>query len=100
MKKIIRGRLYDTDTAKLIGSWNNGFDFSNFHHCEEYLFLKRNGEYFLNGSGGAMSKYSESRGDYFCGGEDIIPMTEQEAKEWAEEHLKADVYLEFFNAEE
>ena len=32
MKKIINGRLYDTETAKLIGSWSNGFSSSDFHY--------------------------------------------------------------------
>ena len=47
MKKIINGRLYNTDTAKLIGSWSNGLSSSDFHYCTEDIYQKQNGEYFF-----------------------------------------------------
>jgi len=89
MKKIINSRLYNTETAKFIGSWSNGLGSSDFHYCTEDLYQKKTGEYFLYGSGGAM-----------CWGEDIIPMTEKEVKVWAETHLTADEYMELFEVEE
>lgn len=100
MKKIINGRLYDTDTAKLIGSWSNGFSSSDFSYCAKDLYQKKTGEYFLHGSGGALSIYGESYGNDMCWGEKIIPMTEKEVKEWAEEHLTADEYMELFEVTE
>ena len=39
MKKIVNGRLYDTDTAKMFGSWSNGLSSSDFHYCTEDLYL-------------------------------------------------------------
>ena len=45
MKKIINGRKYDTETAKEIGYWSNGYPCSDFNHCEETLYLKKTGEY-------------------------------------------------------
>lgn len=100
MKKIINGRLYDTETAKMIGSWSNGLGSSDFHYCTEDLYQKKTGEYFLYGSGGAMSAYGKSYGGGWCWGNDIIPMTEKEAKVWAETHLTADEYMELFEVEE
>ena len=100
MKKIINGRLYDTETAKLIGSWTNGFSSSDFHYCTEDLYQKKTGEYFLYGSGGAISIYGKSHGGGMCWGDDIIPMTEKEVKAWAEEHLTAEEYMELFEVEE
>ena len=100
MKKIINGRLYDTETAKFIGSWNNGLFTSDFHFCIEELYQKKTGEYFLYGSGGAMSIYGKSYGGGMCGSEDIIPMTEKEVKIWAETHLTADEYMELYEVEE
>ena len=100
MKKIINGRLYDTETAKMIGSWSNGLGSSDFHYCTEYLYQKKTGEYFLYGSGGAMSIYGKSYGGGMCWGEDIVPMTEKEVKVWAEVHLTADEYMELYEVEE
>ena len=56
MKKIINGRKYDTETAKEIGYWSNGYPCSDFNHCEETLYLKKTGEYFLYGEGGALTE--------------------------------------------
>lgn len=96
MKKIINGKLYDTETAKCLGSdsYSNRRD---FHYWSEELYVKRTGEYFLYGEGGPMSRYSRSLGDNsWTGGEKIIPLTISKAKEWAEEHMSADEYEEAF----
>ena len=100
MKKIINGRLYNTETAKFIGSWSNGLSSSDFYYCSEDIYQKKNGEYFLHGKGGGMSAYGKSYGGGWCWGNDIIPMTEKEAKVWAETHLTADEYMELFEVEE
>ena len=93
MKKIINGRKYDTDTAREVGYWSNTSDFSDFHWCCETLYRKRTGEYFLYGEGGAMSRYAQACGqNSWCGGDRIMPMTYDEATQWAEDHLDADEY--------
>ena len=97
MKKIINGKKYNTETAKMVGSWSNNRSYCDFSCCEEMLYKKRTGEFFLYGEGGPMSKYSVSCGqNSWSGGAEIIPMTESEAKKWAEEHLGADEYEEIF----
>lgn len=96
MKKIINGKLYDTETAKCLGSdsYSNPRDFN--YWCE-VLYKKRTGEFFIFGEGGPMSRYSRSLGDNsWSGGEKIIPLTLSKAQEWAEEHLSADEYEEAF----
>ena len=100
MKKIINGRLYDTETAKLIGTWRNGLGSSDFCYCAEDLYQKKTGEYFLHGSGGALSAYGKLCGTDWCYGQNVIPMTEKEVKAWAEEHLTAEEYMELFEVEE
>ena len=100
MKKIINGRLYDTETATLIGAWDNGFGSGDFRSCCEELYRKKNGEFFLYGSGGARSIYSESCGGGWTGGSTIIPFTEDEAKVWTEKKLSAEKYIDIFGAEE
>lgn len=94
MRKIINGKLYDTDKAKRLGYDGGGDGFSSW--CEE-LYQKRTGEFFLYGEGGPASKYAVSAGqNCWSGGEKIIPLTAASAREWAEEHLSADDYAEIF----
>lgn len=98
MKKIINGKLYNTDTAKALGSYDNGLGDGDFYHFNETLYLKKTGEFFLYGFGGPMTYYAESIGDgnWRSGGEKIFPQTEAEAKKWVEDHLDADTYIEIF----
>lgn len=97
MKKIINGKLYDTDTAKELGRWSNMGDTRNFHWYREVLYRKRTGEYFLHGEGGPLTQYAVSISDNsWSGGDKIIPMTAATARKWAEEHLDADEYAEIF----
>lgn len=93
MKKIINSKLYNTDTAKEIGyyTWGSGFD-----KVEETLYLKRTGEFFLHGAGGARSKYGGYDGNSWYWGQDIIPLSADDAREWAEKHCDPDVYQKYF----
>lgn len=101
MRKIIEGRTYNTATSKRIGSWSNGLFTNDFSYCSEDLYKNSKGAYFLHGEGGAYSKYAEVHGDNRGWGESIIPMSTEEAREWAEEHLDAEDYeAEFGTPEE
>ncbi len=96
MKKIIRGRLYDTDTAKEIGC-DSYSDPGDIDYWEETLYRKKTGEFFLDGEGGARSGYAVCIGqNTWSGGEKITPLTYDEAREWAENHLDADTYMQYF----
>lgn len=96
MKKIINGKLYNTETAKKIAEYSNGYGCADFYYVCETLYQKKTGEYFLYGVGGALSMYRESAGNNYVGGEEIIPYTEEEAQQWAVENLEADEYMELF----
>ena len=97
MKKIINGKLYNTETATELGTWANAGTWRDFNHVEETLYRKRTGELFLFGEGGANTRYAERvDANSWRGGETIIPLTYQEAAEWAEKHLDADEYQEIF----
>lgn len=96
MKKVIEGRLYNTATAKLLGedSYSNP---SDFNYWIESLFQKRTGEFFLYGEGGPMSRYAQTAGqNEWSGGEQIQPLTVENARQWAEQHLSADEYESIF----
>lgn len=96
-KEIINGKLYNTETATLVGEWWNKYSTNDFKYCEEKLYLKRTGEYFLHGEGGPLSQYRESCGNNTWGyGEEITPLSEQEAMQWAEKHLSVNKYIALF----
>lgn len=97
MKKIINNKKYDTDTAREIASYSNGGGWQDFSHYAETLYRKKSGEFFLHGQGGPMTRYAVSCGqNEWTGGEKIIPLTYDAAREWAEEHMDADAYEEVF----
>jgi len=95
MKKIINGKKYDTETAKRIASHDQTHgSFSDYY---EQLFLKATGEFFLYGEGSAGSSYArQCESNSFCSGCAIRPLTLDEAKEWGERHMSADLFEETF----
>lgn len=100
-RKIINGRTYNTETSKRIGIWNNNIPANDFGYCREILYKNTKGAYFIYGEGGAMSKYATVRGDNRGWGEEIVPITAEEAAKWAEEHIDAEDYeTEFGSPEE
>ena len=98
MKKIIKGKKYDTGTAKKIGSWWNGISYRDFGYVTEDLYIKKTGEYFLYGEGGPSSKYAKynSAGGGYEGGNTITPLSKEEAMKWGEDKLNVDKYEEIF----
>lgn len=67
MRKIIKNKVYDTATAKLVAKTNS-----------EALYIKRNEEFF------------------FCIGDKIKPATEEEAKAWASNNMTKEDYESLF----
>ena len=98
MKKVINGKVYNTETATLIHEWDNGIYGNDFKRCEEGLYRTDKGAYFTAGSGGPMSKYARSCGNNArCGGEGINVLTKEEALEWLESHDGDDAIEEYFS---
>ena len=101
MKKIINGKRYDTESAKEMGCFYNTLDIKDFAWCQETLYRKRTGEFFLHGEGGPMTRYASRAGNAWTYGEMITPLSPEEAMKWAEEHLTAEEWEEIFgNLEE
>lgn len=101
MKKIINGKLYDTDKARHLGT-DSFAGPRDFKYWREELYQKRTGEFFLYGEGGPLSRYAvaSSTGSGWTGGERITPLNATTAREWAEEHLSADLYQRIFTVPE
>lgn len=101
MKKVIEGSLYNTETARELGSIEPaGYNHNDFTYFKETLYLTKSGKYFLHGQGGGNSRYGEWVGNTGGWGEEIRPYTPEEAREWAEENLTADEYEEAFGEPE
>lgn len=87
MKKIIKGKVYDTDRAVRVGSWSAGEQFAP-DYLEESLYRKKTGEYFLAGMGGCSTRYAvEDDDNRWKSGGRIIPLTYEAADDWAGTHL-------------
>ncbi len=83
MKRIIDGMKYDTDTAACIAEWDNGIYGNDFKSCQESLYKTANGNYFIAGSGGPMSKYAEPVGNNaMAHGSGLEPLGREEAFTW------------------
>lgn len=92
MKKIIKGKKYDTDTATYIARYTHS-NRSDFGYYEEDLYRKRTGEYFLYGEGGPASKYAGPAGlNSWIGGTRIMPLTYKDALAWGEKHMTAEEF--------
>ena len=98
MKKVIDGKMYNTETATLLGKWSNNLSYSDFSHCEQSLYRTLDGgAYFVYGVGGPLSYYARSAGqNQWVGGQDIELINLATAKQWAEDCLDAEDYIKVF----
>lgn len=98
MKKVINGKVYDTDTAREVGCFDSGAG-DRLFGWSETLYVKRTGEYFLFGEGGPGSKYSVRTGvNNTTGSAKIFPLSYDEARKWVEDNLSGDEYIAEFGA--
>lgn len=102
MKKVINGKIYNTETAERIANWDNGVYGGDFNTCDETLYKTSKGAFFVHGEGGAMSRWGESVGyNGRVAGSGIEALTTSEALEWCENHgVDADTFAEHFDIKE
>ncbi|MCY0893868.1 MAG: hypothetical protein OWR52_10220 [Acidibacillus sp.] len=97
MKKIINGKVYDTETATEVRSYERG-NVSDFHYIQEILYKTKRGSWFLYRDAGALSGYGGSlpnNGGWY-GTENIEAMDNEEAFEWLSRH-DAELAMEYFS---
>lgn len=78
MRRIIKNKVYDTDSARKMGTYRGLFD------DYESLYRKKTGEFFLHAYDGPNSEDS------------IIPLTYDKAQEWARTSLTEEQYERIF----
>jgi len=101
MKKVVDGLKYDTGKAELIGEYDNVGDgassTTDFKHYELGIYRTKSGRYFLAGEGGPMSMFAHSIDqNSWSGGSDIIPLSKEEAYEYAEKYFDEETISEYF----
>jgi len=98
MRKVINGKVYDTEKATLVAFDRFGFP-GDFNAWYEALYVTRKGNYFLYGEGGPKTRYGRMVSTNTCGGgSDITPLTPEEAFEWLEKHnVDVDVVRQYFS---
>jgi len=99
MKKIIERKSYNTETAELIGSYENTNNSTDFNWCSEDLYRTKKGQLFIHGSGGANSKYAKTWGNSSWGSDNIILLSVNEAINWLEKHDLVEEIEKYFSNE-
>ena len=97
MIRIIDGKRYNTETAKLLGEYSNGLSGSDFRYEREKLYRTAKGAWFLYYSGGANSIYREWDVDAYINSSGIMPLSNDEAYDWCERNRKSKVIEEYFS---
>lgn len=96
MHKRINGKSYNTESAKELAVIDSGRLPNDFEYWEETLYVTRAGNFFLHGYGNGNSRYGEWHGNTGGSGEKIMPLSTEEAVEWAENGLSGDVVDRIF----
>ena len=96
MKRIIDGKVYNTDTATEVAHFWNGLGGSDFRNVRESLYVTKKGNWFLCGSGGPMSKYAVSNGNTTSEGSDILPISKADAMRWLESYDETEAIEKYF----
>jgi hypothetical protein len=93
MKKVIDGKLYNTETAHEIAS--DSQHPSDFRYRAETLYQTRKGAWFLYGQ--SVIQFSQVLGGQSF--DAIIPLTAGKALDWLEQHASADIALAHFGTQ-
>lgn len=85
MKRVIDGRVYNTETATEICELPCRHNPGDFGYHQTSLYLTKNGRYFLAGGGGPMSMWARALdGNSTGGGSGVRPLDKSEARDYAE----------------
>ena len=103
MKKVINGKLYNTETAESLAVYEtpDGRLGDDFDVVREALYRTKKGAYFLHGRGFQEGWGSPQTGGGFCMGQNLRALSRAEALEWAERReIDADDIVDEFEVDE
>ena len=100
MRAHIKGKVYDTDRAVLLGAWENGYPSGDSRACQECLYRTTyGGNYFLHIMGGLDSPAAgkrERKAQYPNLITKIKPLAADVARRWVRQHMKEKTLYESF----
>lgn len=88
MKKIINGKIYNTETATELVYISNNLSSSDFRNLTEYLYVTKKGNFFIYWEWWPMTRYAEKEWNMTYWGKDITAIDKKWVKEWMEENWK------------
>ena len=97
MKKVIDDKLYDTELAEKVCSWENGYPSDDFKRLDGALYRTRNGAWFMVHSGGAKTEYARQCGNSFYAGTILEPVNDCDAFEVLSEHGDLEGLQKYFS---
>lgn len=86
MKKTVNSLTFNTETATLLAYWDNECVCNDFNYEEQTLYVTKNGRYFIHEYGGGGTDWGRDAGNIRCGGQNIIPLSRQEAMDWCQRY--------------
>lgn len=96
MKKIISGKVYDTDKAQLIAeAHHDNIKDADGKSLKQWLYRKKTGEFFAQVEGAAIELQNIFEHGYKPNA-GIYPLTYEQAQRWAERELTADQWESVF----
>lgn len=97
MKKIINGKVYDTEKAAFVARADHDcIKDAAGNICKQALYRKKTGEFFVHlESGTSITLHNIFQHDYRQG-RGIYPLTYDQATKWAESELTAEKWEEIF----
>jgi hypothetical protein len=101
MKKIINGFRWDTETADKVCDISEGYA-GDFRRIDAALYRTRRAKkFFIAGEGGPMTMFAKSEGqNNWTGGSGIIPIGDDEAREYAEKYATVEQIEKFFTVQD
>lgn len=101
MKKIIQGFRWDTEKADKVCDIQEGYA-GDFRRIDAGLYCtQRARKFFLAGSGGPMTVFAKSVDqNSWTGSEGIIPISDEDARRYAEKYADTDTIEKFFTVQD
>jgi len=97
MRKVIMGRVYDTEKATEVAYWSNGLSRSDFNNLSKSLYRTSKGNWFVAGEGGAFTEFSQAvDSNSQTGGEGLYPVDEEDAMRLLEQWGETEALEEYF----
>lgn len=102
MRKIVDGKVYNTDTAMTVCDISpSGFHNGDFRYEDTYLYKSHKGTFFVAGVGGPMSRWAQAEGQNGRrGGSGLDVIDIDEARSLCERHGSAAEFEAAFGAPE